>query len=355
MPIPKGVDNTQGERPAEPISEAMSIATAQEAFLQQLDAEDAQPMQEESQPSEELESQPVEDEEGYEDEAEESELDPEGFDDDEDYEATDNRREEGEESEIYAVTVDGQEMEVSLDELISGYSRQSDYTKKTQSIAEERKAIEQAREQFKSDYANLQTERQQYQQALGQLGAQLNAGIMKYQNVDWAKLKDEDPVAYVTKRDEFREEQERIQMVQHQMQQVNAQQQADAEKQHREAVVEQTAKLGQLIPEWNDPKKQPDLSKSIREYALAEGYEKEEVDGLIDARSVNVLLKAMRYDALQKADVKTKKVRNRPKMARPGSKRAKGDAASRQKAESLTKLKESGNPKDAASIFEEML
>jgi len=48
-------------------------------------------------------------------------------------------------------------------------------------------------------------------------------------------------------------------------------------------------------------------------------------------------------------------VRNRPKMARPGSKRAKGDAASRQKAESLTKLKESGNPKDAASIFEEML
>ena len=124
MAIPKVVDNTPVERPAEPISEAMSIATAQEAFLQQLDAEDVQPMQEESQPSEELESQPVEGEEGYEDEAEESELDPEGFDDDEDYEATDNRREEGEETEIYAVTVDGQEMEVSLDELIYGYSRQ---------------------------------------------------------------------------------------------------------------------------------------------------------------------------------------------------------------------------------------
>ena len=217
------------------------------------------------------------------------------------------------------------------------------------------KAIEQAREQFKSEYANLQTERQQYQQALGQLGAQLNAGIMKYQNVDWAKLKDEDPVAYVTKRDEFREEQERIQMVQHQMQQVNAQQQADAEKQHREAVVEQTAKLGQLIPEWNDPKQQPSLSKSIREYALAEGYEQEEVDGLIDARSVNVLLKAMRYDALQKADVKTKKVRNRPKMAKPGTKRAKSDAAKRRKAGLSKTLQDTGRPEDAAKLIEDLI
>ena len=89
------------------------IENAQAAFLERLDAEDAQPMQEEMQPSEEPESQPVEEEEGYEDEAEESELDPEGFEDDEDYEATDNRKEEGEDSDIYAVTVDGQEIEVS--------------------------------------------------------------------------------------------------------------------------------------------------------------------------------------------------------------------------------------------------
>ena len=144
-------------------------------------------------------------------------------------------------------------------------------------------------------------------------------------------------------------------MVQHQMQQVNAQQQADAEKQHREAVVEQTAKLGQLIPEWNDPKKQPDLSKSIREYALSEGYEREEVDGLIDARSVNVLLKAMRYDALQKADVKTKKVRNRPKMARPGTKRGKSDAAKRRKAGLSQTLRDTGSYKDAAKLIEDLI
>jgi len=338
---------------AEPLSEAMNLAEAQEAILKTLEAEEAQPeVAEEA--TEETESQPVsEDEEVSAEYEEESEEESE---EEEEYEPEDNREEEGDdEDEMFIVKVDGEDVEVSFDELLEGYSRTSDYTKKTQGIAEERKAIEQAREQFKSEYANLQTERQQYQQALGQLGAQLNAGIMKYQSVDWAKLKDEDPVAYVTKRDEFREEQERIQMVQHQMHQVNAQQQADAEKQHRESVVEQTAKLGQLIPEWNDPKQQPSLSKSIREYALAEGYEKEEVDGLIDARSVNVLLKAMRYDALQKADVKTKKVRNRPKMAKPGTKRAKSDAAKRRKAGLSQTLRDTGRPEDAAKLIEDLI
>jgi hypothetical protein len=355
MAIPKVVDNTPVERPAEPLSEAMSIANAQAAFLERLDADDAQPTQEETQPSEEPESQPVADEEGYEDEAEESELDPEGFEDDEDYEATDNRKEEGEESDIYAVTVDGQEIEVSLDELISGYSRQSDYTKKTQAVAEERKEAEALREQYQSEFQNLQTERQQYQQALGQLGAQLYAGMNKFANIDWAKLKTDDPIEYVTKRDEFREEQERIQMVQQQIQAVQQQANEDAEKFHREAVVEEQKKLREIIPEWNDKDKQPVLAKELRTYATESGFTEEEVDSLIDHRSVNVLLKAMRYDALQKADVKKKKMRNKPKLVRPGAKRAKVDADRRRKADSFNKLKESGSASDAASIFEEML
>lgn len=355
MAIPKVVDNTPVERPAEPLSEAMSIANAQAAFLERLDAEDAQPMPEEAQPSEEPESQPVAEEEGYEDEAEESELDPEGFEDDEDYEATDNRKEEGEDSDIYAVTVDGQEVEVSLDELISGYSRQSDYTKKTQAVAEERKEAEALREQYREEYTNLQNERQQYQQALGQLGAQLYAGMNKYANVDWAKLKVDDPITYVTKRDEFREEQERLQMVQQQIQHVQHQAKEDAEKAHRETVIEEQKKLREIIPEWSDSEKQPALVKELRSYALETGFTEEELNSLVDHRSVNVLIKAMRYDAMQKADVKKKKLRNKPKLVRPGAKRAKVDSDRRRKADSFNKLKESGSAQDAASIFEEML
>jgi len=46
--------------------------------------------------------------------------------------------------EAYTVKVDGEEREVSLDELRDGYQRQSDYTRKTQDLAAERKRLQQA-------------------------------------------------------------------------------------------------------------------------------------------------------------------------------------------------------------------
>jgi len=63
----------------------------------------------------------------------------------------------------------------------------------------------------------------------------------------------------------------------------------------------------------------------------------------------------MRYDELQKADVKTKKVRNRPKMAKPGTKRSKTDAAKRRKAELSSKLEKSGKAVDAARLIEDLI
>jgi hypothetical protein len=46
--------------------------------------------------------------------------------------------------DTYAVKVDGEDHEVSLEELRDGYQRQSDYTRKTQELASERKRLQQA-------------------------------------------------------------------------------------------------------------------------------------------------------------------------------------------------------------------
>ena len=115
-------------------------------------------------------------------------------------------------------------------------------------------------------------------------------------------------------------------------------------------------KLADLIPEWKDPEVQPELAKSIRSYAMESGYQKEEIDMLVDSRSVNVLMKAMKYDALQKADVKTKKLKNKPKMA----KRRVQSVAKRMllngvKPNFLITLKQSGSAKDAARLLEDIL
>ncbi len=41
----------------------------------------------------------------------------------------------------YTVKVDGEEQEVTLDELVRGYQRNADYTRKTMKVAEERREL----------------------------------------------------------------------------------------------------------------------------------------------------------------------------------------------------------------------
>ena len=101
------VDNTPVERPAEPLSEAMQLAEAQEAILNLVEANEAQPEVEEEQSVEETESQPIEEDEVSEDEAEVDES--ESDEDEEEYEASDNRDAEGEETEVYTIKVDGED------------------------------------------------------------------------------------------------------------------------------------------------------------------------------------------------------------------------------------------------------
>ena len=40
------------------------------------------------------------------------------------------------------MNIDGQEQEVTLDELMKGYSRQSDYTRKTEKLSQDRRSVE---------------------------------------------------------------------------------------------------------------------------------------------------------------------------------------------------------------------
>jgi len=79
----------------------------------------------------------------------EAEVEYEAVDDSEvELSEDDNEYDVYEEEEVvetspsYTVKVDGEEFEVTLDELRNGYQRQADYTRKAQSLAEQRKAYE---------------------------------------------------------------------------------------------------------------------------------------------------------------------------------------------------------------------
>lgn len=63
--------------------------------------------------------------------------------------------------QTFKVTVGGEEVEVTLEEMQKGYMRQADYTRKTMSLAEERKRIEQYRQ---LELPGMEGARQQAQQ-----------------------------------------------------------------------------------------------------------------------------------------------------------------------------------------------
>ena len=340
-----------------PITPDGSIAEAQEALLGLLEPEEEKPEAEEAKPTEEEESNEESQDESLEEEPDESSEEEEGEELDYDEEADEDEETEEPEEEVtlYTVKVNGEDTEVTEDELIRGYSRHSDYTKKTQELAEERRNIESAQAQYYSELSALQQERQQYAEALTQVIQSSMAGLEQYNNIDWETLKTDDPIEYITKRDEYREIQERVRQNQYQAQQAQQQYEAEMQQVKKQVLQDEHGKLVAALPEWGDPATQKKLATDLRAYAISRGYTPEEIGGLVDHRSLMVLLKAQKYDELQKADVKAKKVKNKPKVVRAGTGTKKSqEGKSRRKAQ-MKRLQGTGHVDDASALLEDFI
>ena len=324
-----------------------SILEAQNALLGLLDSEE-QPKTEEAPPTEVDES--TEDDPDLSAEAV-SEDEPE--EDDSEEESEDEEPEEDEEEPLYAVRVDGEEQEVTLDELLKGYSRQSAFTKKTQDLAEERKQIEALQGQYTQEMQQIQSERQQYSQYLQSVIE--NSNLDQFANVDWERLKTEDPIEFVTKREELREAQEKIAHVQREQHQAAAKNDAVAKQQWQESVKQEHGKLVEKLPEWGDPVKQKELAGELRSYASSVGFQEAEIESLIDHRSFIVLNKARLYDELQKSNPKAKKLKNKPKVIRSGKGTSAKSETKAKRTAMRNRLKESGHVNDAAALLEDLI
>ena len=332
-----------------------SVAEAQNAFLGLLEPEEEKPQAEESTPAEDVEESTEEtQDEPLEEDVLEEEAEEESEEESEEEEFDEDEQEEVE--EVYSVKVDGEEIEVNLDELIKGYSRQSDYTRKTQELASERNQMAELQQQWANEISQAQAERQQYISALGQVIQNQMAGLEQYARINWEQLREEDPIAFVTKKEEFRDAQERVRQAQAQQYQEQQRQEAEIEKVRKLAVQEEYKRLVEAVPEWGDSDKRGKIASEISSYAIEQGFTQQELKDLIDHRSLIVLMKAQKYDALQKSDVKAKKVKNKPKVVRSGKgSNKKQDTARSKRIASMKRLKQSGKPEDAASLFEDFV
>ena len=327
-------DTQQAPHPAtQPIPPSSgSVEEAREALLSLLEPEEETPTTEEATPTEEEEST--------------EEIQDESFEEDEEPES--------EEPDLYAVTVDGEEHEVTFDELLKGYSRQSDYTKKTQQLSGERKQMEELHQKYTSEIEQIQQERQQYMDYLNQIVDQSMSGLDKYANVDWDSLKNKDPVEYITKREEYRQSQEKLQSMKNEQAQAQHKYAMDMKQAQSEMVQQEHKKLVEAVPEWGDPAQQKTLSSSIKEYGLSQGFTEEELNSLVDHRSVLVLMKAAKLDKMEKSNVRAKKLKNKPKVVRPGKGTSQQKSKSK-RAEQMKRLQGSGRVDDASALLEDFI
>ena len=318
-----------------------SVTEAQEALLSLLDPEEEKPQEEEAEPTEVEESQPEEEDESLEGESEEEE--------DVGSEDTDESEEEVE--DLYAVTVNGEEHTIPLDELLKGYSRQSDYTKKTQELSQQRREMETLQEQWGSEVARIQAERQHYINSLESAVQSSIGQLDQFANINWDQLKEDNPLEFITKRDEYREAQEQIRQYQGHQAQAAQEQQAT----HARMVQEEQGKLVEILPDWGKASQRRAIGEEIKAYAISEGYSPEEIRGLVDHRNFLTLYKAMKYDKASSPEVVKKKVKNKPRVIRSGRGTDNRDAEKSKRADSMKRLQQTGRVDDAVGLFEDFI
>ena len=210
---------------------------------------------------------------------------------------------------VYRVKVDGEEFDVTLDELRNGYQRQSDYTRKSQSLAEQRKAYE-------ANLQAVQNERQQYSHILENVGKFQDIEVQKLNDIDWASLKDTDPMGYMEKRMELQEAREKAAQVKAEQTRIAHQSQQEHAVRMQDILQHEAGKLKEILPEYADPKS--GLRDKLRDYALGLGFDQQDINNIADHRVVLVLHKAMLQDEAKNGAVKkvSKKV---PKVLKSGT------------------------------------
>ena len=256
--------------------------------------------------------------------------------------------EQVEETPRYRVKAAGEEREVTLDELIKSYQLGTDYTQKTQSLAEQRKALEAERQAVEQAKA-LRDQYAERLQAIQQVLAEQSKG----ENLE--ALKESDPIGYAVRVAELQQRREQLAAVQAEQQRIAYQQQSEHQQRLASIVAEEQQKLAQAIPEFADPQKGETVRGEIRTYAKQLGFTDQELAQVYDSRAVLTLWKAAQYDKLlsQKPGVQ-KKVAEAPKVLKPGTSRP-VNTEEQSIRDQRKVLKKTGKARDAAAIFERFL
>lgn len=246
---------------------------------------------------------------------------------------------------LYTIKVDGKEEQVPLRELLKGYQRTADYTRKTMAVRERENVLN---EQL--DY--VQTERAQYGELLNALSSQLQEQVAA--EPDWDALYQQNPLEYVRQKDLHRERQEQLAAAHSEMQRLANLQAQEQAQQISRTVQESRAKLAEAIPAWKDENRWKADKAKIREYGKKLGFTEAELDRAYDHKAVLMLYKSMRFDELR-ANRPQPQRSKAPALARPNAPQTLTTRKVSEVTRDKQRLSKTGSVQDAAKLFERLL
>ncbi|MCE2646118.1 MAG: hypothetical protein LW835_13085 [Burkholderiaceae bacterium] len=198
------------------------------------------------------------------------------------------------------------------EEVVSGYLRQRDYTRKTEEVAAQRREVEAVRQQ-------IAAEREHRANSLDVLIGELHQELLGVDPAQLNQLLDTDPKAYLRAKEHLQAKQSRIQQAIQQRFALHEQAKQEQARELAEYAREQEKLLPDKIPQWRDAKRRESDSREIAQTLRAAGYTDAEINELYDARAVVIARKAALYDKLQAT--RGQKAPQKPQSAplRPGA------------------------------------
>lgn len=220
-----------------------------------------------------------------------------------------------------------------------GYERRSDYTQKTQQLAEitrQAAAVAETLEMSKRFDEHVAQEKTEL--------AQISHQLSQFKNVNWSELGIE--------------------------QHLSLRQQMESLKERKDELAKSISEKNEKFTQWKDSKKaevlqagSKYLTQAIKEWgpqAMTEvaqrakdvGYSDEEIKSVLDARFVHLAWEAAQYRKLQAAKPQAVAAAQKaPPVLKPGASQGPGVAAEQKYRESRAALKKSGSLQDAARLF----
>jgi len=247
---------------------------------------------------------------------------------------------EEQETDLHQIIVNGEKIEVDLEELKAGYQKDADYRRKTEEIAIERRQLQSESDRLKNEYSTKMDD-------LNNLTATLNAELNSELNSkELDKLYDEDPTEAAKLERKIRRRRESLQQSQLKLKQ-------HQEQEFQKILTEEQRKVAIKHPEIADPLKGATVKTNMRNYLFQRGFSDKEISGIYDSRMFDVVMDGMKFLNTAKP-VKTnfaKKIVKPSKVVKPGVKSTKDEKDNKSRLTQLRTLKKSGNTKDAVDLL----